>query len=39
MQFDGHISSVLHDDVGHVREENRLPEELMAANTEVGLGM
>lgn len=39
MQLDGHISSVLHDDVRHVGEENWLPEELMAANAEVGLGM
>jgi hypothetical protein len=26
---------VLHDDIGHIREEHRLPDELMAANTEV----
>jgi hypothetical protein len=39
MQLDGHISSVLHDDVRHVREENWLPEVLMAANAEMRLSV
>lgn len=39
MQFDGHITSVFHDDVRHVREKDGLPRELMAADTEVNFGV
>ena len=39
MQFDGHITSVFHDDIRHVGEKYWLTEELMTANTKVHFGM
>jgi hypothetical protein len=39
MQFYGDVARVLHDDIGHIGEEHWLPEELMAANTEVHFGV
>lgn len=39
VQFDGHVASVLHHQIGHVRVADRLAAEMHAAQTEEDLGV